>query len=143
MSNVQGRRAISRSLRWAGILVACLAILTSVHGRDGLGSAVAAGTGVNPLPTPPISINPHAVQPVAPTVAPARTPVLLKMVSGGRWAWRLRAPDGRVVAHGVTDVSGWDVLFPGEAGLMLDVPEAGAFGVPVTGATVILVQPIG
>lgn len=99
-----------------------------------------AGTGVSPVPTRPHCIQPPASRSTRHSAARAPSPVLLAVASGGAWAWRVRASDGTVIDQGVTSDSGIDVLFGGEPGLRLDVPAAGAVGIPLDGAASVVLR---
>ena len=108
---------------------------TSLTDRDP--GVVSGGVGGNPSPTPPLS-----KQPPGPgdALAPGNGPDLeLQILADRRWLWSLRTIDGRPARVGRTDTRGFTSIALGNQIMLLDVPEAGVFGLPViSGATVIV-----
>jgi len=68
-------------------------------------------------------------------------PLLLQVLGGQRWRWTLRTIDGRPVDAGVTDPRGLGGILLTQRVMLLDVPEAGVFGLPVLAGAVVCVLP--
>ncbi|RKY18707.1 MAG: hypothetical protein DRQ55_12605 [Planctomycetota bacterium] len=96
--------------------------------------------GGNPSPNPPKQPPPPAGRTATP--GNLSDPLLLLQVLGGqRWRWTLRTIDGRPVDAGITDTRGLGGILLTQRVMLLDVPEAGVFGLPVCWGVIVQVAP--
>lgn len=126
-------------IRTATCLILLLSLAVAVNAADRAPEASMGGGGASPSPTPPNQL-PNNLP--SPTVGTTQGPVVtVKVVGSRRWLWSLRSLDGRPVEVGATDDHGFVEIVLAERVMLLDVPEAGVFGMPVTFGTTCTVLP--
>ena len=127
-SNISARRwmAAGRLLFPTLLATSVVMFAAGIAARE---SATSMGGGSAPNPTPPISV---LVGHSAATLAPSQAPISALQVAGQRrWLWSLRTRGGLPVSYGSTDDHGFTRLDLAAPVMLLDVPEAGVFGLPI------------